>query len=126
MKNSELIENINNVTAIVNRGEKLPVKLSFAITKNLKAMRALYNDYDPERMKLLKEHVEQNEDGTLKKDENDNYIFKPEHVSKWQKEITELLDIDVEFTPYMVSIGNLGEFEISPEDLYNLDFMIED
>lgn len=124
MKNSELVAAYKNLTALVERNEKYPVRFSYAVTRNLKALEPLINDYHNELNKLFEAYGEKDGAGEIKKDKDGGVRIAGEHQEAWERDIRELLEIDVEVTPHMVCIDALPE-NIEPGVLIVLDFMIE-
>jgi len=119
IKNSEVVSFINNTNEIVKK--KLPVKLGYAIGKNLKNMSSIAELYNTEYKKIKAEY-EKSEDGN-----------KPiiEDMAGFIKEVNELLSIDNEFDMAMVSMAVLDDLDnprydsLTPEELSVLDIMIE-
>lgn len=117
MKNREIIEHINALGNFTK--EKLPVKLSFAIVKNFNKLQMAYKDYDESRKALLDEYSEKNEKGEIIPDK-----IADENIEKWNKEINELLDIEVDVDIHTVSIDVIENLQLSVSDVAAIEFMI--
>lgn len=60
-------EVVNQINALTDFGGKvLPVKLSFAITKNLEKLREVYVPYEKELRRIQEEHSEKDGEGNVK------------------------------------------------------------
>lgn len=125
IKNSELIAKINGLTDIINRREKYPVKFSFALSKNLKAMGELNKDFETARNKLLDEFNVKDESGQPAYQTTGKIAIPEENAGEWKKSMDELLDIEVELNVHTVPESILDGMEIEPDVLYICDFMFE-
>lgn len=102
-----------------------PRKVSWAIAKNLKVLKDYTDLFGEEQKKLLDEYGERDENGdpTYLKD---NIIrIKKEYIKDYAEKINELLNVDVDFKPYMVKLDELPE-NIQPSHMSALEFMIEE
>lgn len=104
--NSEAIEMIETIEGL---GEKvLPVKLSYAIAKNLNGMREnIYHPYKAVLAETYTKYAEKNADGTWKKDEKGNIVFA--HQQDLKKELAELLEIENEFDCHEITEESLEQ-----------------
>ncbi len=125
MKNSEITAAYINLTQILNKGEKWPVKFSYALTRNMKALEPLHKDFEAERDKLLDQYNVKNKNDEPAYKTTNKIEIELEHQIAWQKEFQELLDIEVEFSPHQIVFDELPA-EIEPDILYVLDFMIKE
>lgn len=125
MKNSEIIASHEALNEILRKNEKYPVRVSYAISKNAKALENLMMDFETERNKLLDRYNASDEEGTPTYKKTGKIDISEEFEEEWKKDMTELLDIDVEFNPHMVPIVEFPE-AIEPRILHALFFMIEE
>lgn len=125
MKNSKIVAAYENLAAVIGKQEKYPVKLSYAMTRNFKALESLMKDFETERNKLLDLYNVKGEGGEPAYKSTGKIKIVEEHESDWIKEMSELLEIDVEFSPHMVAVEDFPE-NIEPSILYGLDFMIKE
>ena len=124
---NERIVNTINVLAELNNA-KLPIKLAYAITKNINKINSELKAYNEEKAKLIDKYSEKDEEGKLKADEYGNVILKEEHIEDWNRDITELLSIENEIDIHMIQLDDLlnSNYNISPAELSSIDFMIND
>lgn len=125
MKNSEITAAVINLNAIIAKKEKYPVKFSYALTKNLKDLEPLSKAYEEERNKLLDQYNVKDKDGDPAYLKAGKIEIAEEYQDAWEKEMQELLDIEVEFSPHKISMNDLPE-QIEPDILYVLSFMIQE
>lgn len=125
MKNSKIVAAYENLAAVIGKQEKYPVKLSYAMTRNFKALESLMKDFETERNKLLDIYNVKSENGEPAYKSTGKIEIAKEHETEWVKEMSELLEIDVEFSPHMVAVEDFPE-NIEPSILYGLDFMIKE
>ncbi|ABG83882.1 DUF1617 family protein [Clostridium perfringens] len=123
MTNKEILEKVNVLGEISLR--KLPVKVSYAIGKNISKVERELKHYNKERQKLIEEYCLKEDDGTLKITDG-NYDIDPERLEYFNKEINELQEIEVEMNIHKFNIELLNGYEMSPGDLMCIDFMIEE
>lgn len=109
------------------RKKKLPIRIGFALTKNISELSGLSQCYEESRLAIIDKYAEKDENG-VKIVENGKFIFSDQE--KLMEEITELLSIENEVNIHKVSIADLercdedGFDSLSPDDLEVLDFMI--
>ena len=105
LTNTQVITFLNGLSELQNK--KLPIKVSFSIIKNMKAMETVATAYEAERNKIVEQYA--------KKDENDNpviednrYIFQNEEAQKsYTSEVTELLEIENDIDIQTVTLDDL-------------------
>jgi len=124
MKNKEIIEHINQLSAFTK--EKLPVKLSFAVAKNLNKLRDHYKDYEEARNKLLDLYNVKDENKEPAYKATGNIEIAKESVTDWNKDATELLEIEVEVEVHSVSFPVIEQLELSVADAEAIRFMIKE
>ncbi|EHK2400408.1 DUF1617 family protein [Clostridium perfringens] len=123
MTNKEILEKVNVLGELTAR--KLPVKVSYAIGKNISKVERELKLYNKERQKLIEEYCLKEDDGTLKITEG-NYDIDPKRLEDFNKEINELQEIEVEIDIHKFNIELLDGYEMSPGELMCIDFMIEE
>ena len=124
---------INNVyQTLTNVKEKrLPVKLAFTLTKNLKKMESIVKSIEETRGELIRKYAEKDEHGEPK-ETNGRITVTPENTPAFNRDLTELLDTDNEITFERVPLSLVercdeAEFDsLTLEEVYALGCMIED
>lgn len=119
MKNIEIINVIKAVNDFVGKDKEIPVKVSYAITKNVKSLMQEIEAYEKEREKIVaacEEAMAELEDEQKKKKCEDERNCK----------IKELLEIEVEVNIHKIPFEVLENCSnLTTKDLLALDFMIE-
>ncbi|WP_278682862.1 DUF1617 family protein [Paraclostridium bifermentans] len=106
---------------------QFPIKVSYAIAKNVSKIENELIVYNKEREKLLNKYAIKGDDGNILIDENNKLKIKDEYIDDWNKDINELLDIEIEIDIHKFKLEDLinGADSISPADLMVIDYMIE-
>lgn len=119
IKNSEVVGFINNTSEIIKK--KLPVKLGYAISKNLKNMESMAESYNTEYKKIRDAYETVGEDNKPVIKDMTNFV----------KEVNELLEIENDFEMMKVSLDVLEDLDnpkydsLTPSELAAIDIMIE-
>lgn len=125
--NREIVKIFNGIRTIEEK--KLPVKLGFAINKNVKAMRGIAEAYDAERTKILDKYGQKDEDGQLEIS-GDEYALTDKKA--YAAEMNELLGIESELQVHTVTLDEIEKCDtekfdaLTPGELEILEFMIEE
>ena len=124
---NERIVNTINVLGELNNA-KLPVKVAYAITKNINKINTELKAYNEEKAKLIDKYAEKDKEGKLKADEYGNVTLREEYIQDWNRDIAELLSIENEIDIHMINLDELlnSNCNISPAGLVAIDFMIKD
>lgn len=122
LSNRELLTNMQQLKVLAQRD--LPIKASYAIAKNMRKIEEELRPYEEERQRLLEKHGKKDKEGELIVDEVGQVDFKDKKA--WDKDINELLDIEVEIDFHKFNIEHLEGREISPAELIALEHMIEE
>lgn len=124
---NERIINIINTLGKLNNSQ-LPIKVAYAISKNVNKIESELKIYNTEKAKLMDKYCEKDEEGKLKADEYGNVNIKEEHREDWNRDIKELLSIENEIDIHMIELCDLlnSNYSISPAELTVIDFMIND
>ena len=126
IKNSQIVNFINGVTNL--KEKKLPIKLGYAITRNIKIMDPVATSYEEERQKILGKYAEKDDSGKFKV-EDGSYIISD--ISGYEREMEELLGIENEMQLHTVTIEEIEKCDmeqfdsLSVQDITLLDLMME-
>lgn len=124
LTNQELLNSIPTLQKLSQ--EQLPIKISYTISKNIKAIEEELKIYEEERQKLIKKYAELDKEGKPKVNDNGNYVIKQENQLDFNKEVLELLDIETDINISKVDLNALEGLKISPSELTSVNFMIEE
>lgn len=124
LSNNKILNDMQRLREISDK--QLPVKVSYAIAKNLNKIESELKTYNNEREKLINKYAEKNSDGTVRADEAGQIIFKEEYKKQWDKDINELLSIENEVDIHKFNISTLEGYSMTPAELMLIDYMIEE
>lgn len=122
------ITNINMVNGLntlgVLAGAKLPIKISYAVKKNIEIIARELKTYDDEKAILIDRFGQKDEEGNLKTEGNKCFI---DDVEGFNKEITELNNIENEVDFYDISLDSLlnSNIELTTAELTSIEFLFK-
>jgi hypothetical protein len=96
---------------------KLPVRTSYWAGKVLRKANAELQDYNETRIKLCEQF------GTVSADGR-KYEFSDDKLPEFQKQVSELLDTEIELPGEPFTLDKLGEATLSPASMMQLDWLI--
>ena len=123
LTNKEILDKVNMLGDISNR--KLPVKVSYALAKNISKIESELKHYNNERVKIVDKYCERDEENNLKI-ENGNYVVKEDEIENWNKDMKDLQDIEIEFDVHKFNIELLNGYDMTASEMMCIDFMIEE
>lgn len=109
--------------------KRLPSKVGYAISKNMKNLKSIAESYEEEHYKLIERYGKRDENGKLIKPRKDRVDL--EDAEGYVKELKELEAIENEVEIHMIDFEALercdeSQFDaLSPSDLDALDFMLK-
>lgn len=124
LSNRKILTDVNILKSISQK--QLPVRVSYAIAKNINKIEGELKLYNKERGKLVDKYAEKDKEGKVISDENRQIKFKDQEG--WNKDINELLDIEneIEIHKFNIAEFNNKPCEFSPSELMTIDYMIEE
>ena len=105
--------------------KQLPIKVSYAIAKNIAKLESELKVYNSQRQKLIEKYSIKDKDGKTIIDEENKLKIQPEHMEDWNKDFKELIEIENEVDIHKFPIGYLDGYVISASELMVIDYMIE-
>lgn len=119
MKLSKVINSIEGLNQLAKT--KLPVSLGFRISTAINNLNPLIENYYKTRNELLKKHGKE----VIEKDKpTGRYDIPKEKVDEFNKELEELNDTEIDVKLPEIKLSELGNIEIEPSALVNLDWLI--
>lgn len=98
LKNRDIVNFINGCAVL--RAKKLPVKIGYAINRNIIILSEAAEAYNVAREKIIEEHTEKDSEGKPVVKDN-SYVFKD--TQRFNKDLEELLGIDTEVNLHTIS-----------------------
>lgn len=122
LSNERLVNSVGVLSKLTNL--ELPLKLSYAFSKNITKLDAELKAYNIEREKLLNKYGEKDEEGKLKLSEKGEVnILDRENFNK---EIEELLKCESEIDIHLIDLEKIDtEIKITPGELMVIDYMFK-
>lgn len=126
LTNRKIVNDSNFLATLTQK--QLPVKVSYAIAKNISKIENELKIYNIERQKLIDKYCVKDEEGNNVIDENNQLIIADENMTNWNNAINELLDIEVEIDIHKFNINDLmySNVEFTPSELMIIEYMIEE
>ena len=126
LSNETILKTVNALGSL--NEAQLPIKVAYAISKNINKIDCELKAYNSEKAKLIEKYAEKDEEGKVKADEYGNINIKVDCIEDWNRDIKELLSIENEINIHMIQVDDLlnADYNVSPTDLSAISFMIND
>lgn len=126
LTNRKIVNDANFLGTLTQK--QLPIRVSYAIAKNIAKIESELKIYNDERLKLIDKYCVKDEEGQNVIDENNQLMIADENMNAWNNSINELLDIEVDIDIHKFNINDLlhSNCEMTPNELMSIDYMIED
>lgn len=122
LSNEKLVNSIDVLSKLTNM--ELPIKLSYAFSKNITNIDRELVAYNKEKRKLIKKYGEKDKEGNLKtkKDGTINIL----NIDNFNKELKEILEIETEVDIHLIDLESTNvDINITPLELMLIDYMIK-
>ena len=106
VKLGELKEMVTGLYAI--QGKKFPVKISYAIAKNVKKLAEEHADYEKQRIKLCEEFANKDNDGNPILIDG-KYDIPEQNLEEFNDSVNELRDAEIDVDIHFVSFSELDK-----------------
>lgn len=122
LSNERLVNSVGVLSKLTNL--ELPIKLSYAFSKNITKIDAELKAYNAEKRKLLNKYGEKDNEGTLKQNEKGEVNILD--IENFNKEIAELLQCESEIDIHLIDLESINtEIKITPGELMIIDYMFK-
>lgn len=115
LKNRDIVNFINGCAVL--REKKLPIKIGYAINRNIIILSEAAEAYNVAREKIIEEHTEKDSEGKPVVKDN-SYVFKD--TQRFNKDLEELLGIDTEVNLHTISEKDIEKCDDSRYDALTL------
>ncbi|WP_326514151.1 hypothetical protein [Clostridium intestinale] len=124
---NKTIENSINSLARLSLME-LPVKVSYAIAKNINKINKEIKVFNSERQKLIQKYSIKDKDGKPKINEDYTISIQEDLLEEWNMELNELLEIENDIDIHLIKEDDLinASCNISPSILIDVEYMIKE
>lgn len=117
LTNREIIRSINGMNSFKRGGSKGPVKMMYAINKNIEKMLEAIKPFETSKQEILDKYCEVSENGAV--------IPKKEKRKELDSELGELLDIEIEVEVFKIPFSTVEDVQMSSEEFDAIEIMIE-
>ena len=121
-------------------GKKMPIRMSYAVSKNREVFAKEVDKYETERIKLCNAYADKDADGKpviAEREENgqkvSEYIFTKENREELEKALADFRDMEVHLAIQKINMKDLEKIDesdrfdaLSPIELESLYFMIDE
>lgn len=129
MKASEIQKTYQGLMGI--RAKRVPVKMSFILSRNLRKLEEIVQDIETKRNDLLQAYGEKDEDGKLKVGDNNEMTVPAQDVPKFMSDWSDILNTDIEITLDKLSMDDVEKCDqdsydsLTVEEVGALECMID-
>lgn len=122
LSNERLVNSVGVLSKLTNL--ELPLKLSYAFSKNIIKIDTELKAYSLERQKLIEKYGDKDKEGKLTyKDDGTINIL---DIENFNKEISELLQCESEIDIHLIDLEKIDtEIKITPGELMIIDYMFK-
>ena len=115
VKNSEVLGMNTAIAEFEKLNEKIPFKLSYALSKHKDALQKHAIDFDKARIAICEEYADKDENGKAIINQDSGYKLTEENMKTVNEKVFDLLEEEVEVPDYQVSVNDLpNDFGFSP------------
>lgn len=120
ISNEKLVNSIGVLSKLTNM--ELPIKLSYAISKNIIKIDRELTVYNKERQKLIEKYGEKDKEGELKTKEDGTINILD--IDSFNKDLKEILEIETEVDIHVIDLEKVNvDINITPGELMIIDYM---
>ena len=122
------LNDIINATETLQKIMQQPFKgsLAFKIARLARELNKEMETFNEQRRKILEEYCIKDENGNLKQLENGNVQIIPEKINEFNNEFNSLLSTEVEINADKLPVDNIDAFEITPQEMLNIEVFFEE
>lgn len=99
--------------------------LAFKIARLARELDKEMTTFNEERQKLFQKYGEKDENGELVIDENNIIKFPSENIDLINEELNSLLSTEVEVNADKLPVGEVDQFELTPQQMMNIEMFFE-
>lgn len=122
LSNEKLVNSIGVLSKLTNM--ELPIKLSYALSKNITKINIELAVYNRERQKLIEKYGEKDEESKLKTKEDGTINILD--IDSFNKDLKEILEIETEVDIHLIDLEKVdADINITPGELMLTDYMFK-
>lgn len=122
LSNEKLVNSIGVLTKLTNM--ELPIKLSYAFSKNITKIDRELTIYNKERQKLIEKYGEKDKEGKLKTKEDGTINILD--IDNFNNDLKEILEIETEIDIHVIDLDTINtDVNITPGELMVIGYMFK-
>lgn len=119
-----IVESADIMRELSNKS--LKGRAAFRVARLLRELEKEFTLFNEKRMDLIKEYAQKDENGEIKSDENGNVTLDQDRLNEFYQSLDELLNADVEINAEKIDSEDLGDIEITPAQIINLEAFLNE
>lgn len=104
----------------------LNIKVAYNIARIIREIEKENKTFEETRQKLLFKYGEKDSSGQLIINQNNQITIIPDQIKNYNKEIQELLDEKIKLNVEPINLNDLGEIQITPAEIYQINMFIKE
>lgn len=126
LSNEKLLDDARGLGQLTQKS--LPVRVSYAIAKNVSKIESNLKIYNKEKQKLIEKYSVKDKDGKTVIKDGGQITIQQEFVDEWNKDMNELKNIENEIDIHKFNINDIlnGNYDMTPLEIMLIDYMIEE
>lgn len=104
----------------------LNIKAAYNIARIIREIEKENKTFEDTRQKLLFKYGEKDSSGQLIINQNNQITIIPKQINNYNKEIQELLDEKIKLNVEPINLNDLGEIQITPAEIYQINMFIKE
>jgi len=121
---NDIVNSIDTFQVIMQQSFK--GSLAFKIARLARELNKEMETFNEQRRKIVNEYSLKDENGEVKFDENGNIQITPDRIQEFNTEFTNLLNTEVEINADKLPMDNIDDFEVSPQQMLNIEMFFEE
>ncbi|WP_394896298.1 hypothetical protein [Clostridium paraputrificum] len=123
LSNEKIVSLFSVLTSL--KGVKLPIKVSFAVKKNILKMEKVVAAFYEEHNNMIERYCERDENNKIKVQDG-VYIIK--NKEEWNRDIKDLLEIENEVDLHLIELTDLlnSNIELTTQELNSLEVILKE
>lgn len=124
VKLGDIVNSVDTFQAIMQQSFK--GSLAFKIARLARELNKEMETFNEQRRKIINEYSLKDENGEVKPDENGNIQIIPDRINEFNAEFNNLLGTEVEINADKLPMDKIDDFEISPQQMLNIEIFFEE
>ena len=124
IKLRDIVDSVDTFQVIMQQSFK--GSLAFKIARLVRELNKEMETFNEQRKRIINDYCVKDENGEIKTLENGNVQINPEKIQEFNTEITNILNTEVEINADKLPMDKIDEFEVSPQQMLNIEMFFEE